>query len=547
MDVDRLLRSLGKFGRFQMLQYIYNLSCFPMMAFPLVIYVFIGHIPDFRCKFLGDDDSYTNTNTKLNNSRNVTFQFNQCDVTVTTNLSGTVVKEIVPCRAKYEFSGQQTVASEWGLVCEDEGLGGMTTTLLVVGQMVGASVFPTLADKHGRLLIAYTTLMAVIVCFLLTAIVPWFAGFVVMRFLMGMLSQGPGIILPTLGLELFPTELRGFVISSGSVAWALSLSIIPLVAFLLRHVTWRYTMGAAALFGIHSFFTKWFLQESPRWLLVNNKFDEAKIWIQKAAKCNKKDPTSLLSELDSIKENAERENSDVILEQTAEMAGKLEEVMGSESTQVSVLEIFRHKHLLVASIVVWMLWFVNSLTYYGLFLTSGTMSGNMYLNFFLNSVVEIPSVILYSLTINRWGRRKTCAMFLSTAGVSLLLSGVLTFVGESNLVRGFAMTFSFTGKFGISGAWMTACLFTPEIYPTNIRAQGLGLASLAARVGGMISPYATMFGSRFPWGPPVVFGAFAVLGTILLIWIPETTGKDLPNTVEDVKRLYTVKQIRSDA
>lgn len=46
--------------------------------------------------------------------------------------------------------------------------------------------------------------------------------------------------------------------------------------------------------------------------------------------------------------------------------------------------------------------FVSSLTYYGLFLTSGTMSGNMYLNFFLNSVVEIPSVILYSLTINRY-------------------------------------------------------------------------------------------------------------------------------------------------
>lgn len=42
MDTDRVLRSLGKFGRFQLLQYIYNLSCFPMMAFPIVIYVFIG-------------------------------------------------------------------------------------------------------------------------------------------------------------------------------------------------------------------------------------------------------------------------------------------------------------------------------------------------------------------------------------------------------------------------------------------------------------------------------------------------------------------------
>lgn len=53
-------------------------------------------------------------------------------------------------------------------------------------------------------------------------------------------------------------------------------------------------------------------------------------------------------------------------------------------------------------------------------------------------------------------------------------------------------------------------------------------------------------GSRFPWGPPVVFGSCAVLVTILLIWIPETTGKELPNTVEDVKRLYTIKQIRSN-
>lgn len=79
--------------------------------------------------------------------------------------------------------------------------------------------------------------------------------------------QGPGIVLPTLGLELFPTELRGFVISSGTVAWALSLSIIPVVAFLLRHVTWRYMMGAAAVFGIHSFFTKWYCQQPNLYFL----------------------------------------------------------------------------------------------------------------------------------------------------------------------------------------------------------------------------------------------------------------------------------------
>ena len=42
MDVDGILRSLGKFGRYQVLQYAYHLFCLPSLTYPVLIYVFIG-------------------------------------------------------------------------------------------------------------------------------------------------------------------------------------------------------------------------------------------------------------------------------------------------------------------------------------------------------------------------------------------------------------------------------------------------------------------------------------------------------------------------
>lgn len=51
-----------------------------------------------------------------------------------------------------------------------------------------------------------------------------------------------------------------------------------------------------------------------------------------------------------------KNDCDVVMDQTTKMAGKSSEEVDSESSQVSVLDIFRDRSLLVASIVVGMLW-----------------------------------------------------------------------------------------------------------------------------------------------------------------------------------------------
>lgn len=65
----------------------------------------------------------------------------------------------------------------------------MTTTVAVIGQLVGSGVFPSLADKYGRLVVIYTNAIALTVCYILAAVVPWFSAFVILRFLLGAFGQ----------------------------------------------------------------------------------------------------------------------------------------------------------------------------------------------------------------------------------------------------------------------------------------------------------------------------------------------------------------------
>lgn len=103
------------------------------------------------------------------------------------------------------------------------------------------------------------------------------------------------------------------------------------------------------------------------------------------------------------------------------------------------------------------------------------------------------------------------------------------------------ITFTLFGMLGASGAFSGVWLYTPEIYPTNLRSAGTGLASASSRVSSMLAPLTRLMAGQVPWAPGTIFGTGCLMACALLFLLPETRDQQLPQTMEDLKILQSVK------
>ncbi|KAA0197219.1 hypothetical protein HAZT_HAZT002546 [Hyalella azteca] len=79
-----------------------------------------------------------------------------------------------------------------------------------------------------------------------------------------------------------------------------------------------------------------------------------------------------------------------------------------------------------------------------------------------------------------------------------------------------------------------AYIYSGEIFPTCVRNTGLGIVSVAARVGGIICPFLLMLGGLFPDLQYIVLGLLGLTSGLLNLLLPETLGRTMPETVQDV-------------
>ncbi|CAI9731809.1 organic cation transporter protein-like [Octopus vulgaris] len=103
----------------------------------------------------------------------------------------------------------------------------------------------------------------------------------------------------------------------------------------------------------------------------------------------------------------------------------------------------------------------------------------------------------------------------------------------------FSLILVVLGKFGISAAFNSVYLLTAEIFPTVVRTNGLGVASMAARFGSIFAPFILQLSSYAKWLPLSIYGVLSFISGISLLFLPETKDKDLPQTFEDLNNWKT--------
>src|SRR5438309_2993691 len=171
--------------------------------------------------------------------------------------------------------------SKQGLSLTDPQVTGAATTYLA-GAVLGALLFGHLTDRLGRRKLFLVTLATYSIATVCTAFSFNLLSFSICRFFTGMGIGGEYAAINSAVDELIPRKVRGTVdLVVNATFWVgaslgSGVAMLLLNGSLLPHDTgWRYAFGVGGSLGALVLLLRLAVPESPRWLMLRGKEDEA--------------------------------------------------------------------------------------------------------------------------------------------------------------------------------------------------------------------------------------------------------------------------------
>ncbi|XP_038821585.1 solute carrier family 22 member 6 [Salvelinus namaycush] len=419
--------------------------------------------------------------------------------------------ELQGCKDGWEYSMTEmssTIISEWDLVCDLRSLKQMGQTIYMGGVLVGAVIFGGLSDRFGRrfLLLISNLLMAVGgTC---AAFSTSFSVFCLFRFITGMALSGLGLNSFSLIVEWIPTRVRTVVGTGTGYCYTMGQLILAVVAYYIRDWRWL-TLAVSVPFYITFLYSWWFL-ESARWLVLTRKSEQAVKNLKTVARINGR------------REEGDRINLEMLQD-------SMKKEMSCSQGSYSVVDLLRTPTMRNITICLSAVWFSTSFAYYGLSMDLQKFGVDIYLIQVIFGAVDIPAKVVVTVSMSIFGRRPSQCAALILSGVTILINILVPY--EKQTVR---TTLAVLGKGCLAASFNCCYLYSGELYPTVIRQNGMGWVSMMARVGAMVAPMVLLLGEAVPWLPGFIYGVAPILSGVVAIYLPETLGAPLPDTIQDV-------------
>ncbi len=159
---------------------------------------------------------------------------------------------------------------------------GYAAAIYITGACLGALFFGHLTDRFGRRNLFILTLAVYLVATVATAFAfaPWY--FFVARFFTGAGIGGEYAAINSAIDELIPARVRGrvdLIINGtywlGSAAGAAGALVLLDTSNFPPNIGWRLAFGIGAIFGIFVLLVRRNIPESPRWLFIHGRDEEA--------------------------------------------------------------------------------------------------------------------------------------------------------------------------------------------------------------------------------------------------------------------------------
>ena len=375
-----------------------------------------------------------------------------------------------------------------------------------LGQLFGALLFGWLAQRYGyvRALVWSTLLFSAMS---LGCAFAWdYQSLLAFRTLQGIGLGGEVPIAAVYISEIARAKGRGRFVLLYELIFPIGLVAAGIAGrWIVPNLGWHYMFLVGAVPAILALFMQRLLPESPRWLAMRGRNDDAEAAIS------------------------------YIERQTEKATGKalpaVEPVVTTHEQPASWSDLFGPKYLR-RTLVVWMIWFAAYLITYGLTVWLPTIYRTVFklpleqsLQYgLITQIAGLFGTLICALSIDYFGRRPWFALAFAGAAAALC---ALWFLGADTPQR--VLMFVSIAFFFSSVLSIGVYLYTPELYPTRARAMGVGTATAWLRLASMIGP--TVVGMMIGGGLENVFLAFgliaAIAAVVTFVFAIETKGRVL--------------------
>jgi putative MFS transporter len=397
------------------------------------------------------------------------------------------------------------LVTEWKLTPTEVGL---IISAGYVGQLLGAVVFGSLAERIGRL----KTLFITIVLFVSMDISCLFAwsglSMMAFRFMQGVGTGGEVPVATAYINEFIGAEKRGRFFLLYEVIFPIGLMFAGMAGYFLVPIYgWKAMFVVGLVPSVLTIPLRWFMPESPRWLASKGRIEEAESVVR-------------------------------ILEDSATRRGiRLREPvvrsLDPKSTARSDWrELFKGIYL-KRTLTIWALWVCAYMINNGLITWLPTLYKQVFqlplqtsLAYgWITSGAGVVASVICALMIDKVGRKPWYSTAFLLAIVPLL---VLGWLGAKSAIEVLVLA---TATYAIlQTITFSLYLYSAELYPTRLRCVGTGFGSAWLRAGSSIGPIMVGF-IVADFGIRYVFAAFAAValigGIVTLLCAIETNGRVL--------------------
>ncbi|GFP81664.1 organic cation/carnitine transporter 3 [Phtheirospermum japonicum] len=405
-----------------------------------------------------------------------------------------------------------SIISEWSLQCAGSVITGLPASAFLFGCLIGGFALATLADSSmGRKNLLVFSSLIMSITGVLTAFSPNFWIYAGLRFVSGFGRATIGTCALVLSTELVGRRWRESIGIVGYTCFTLGFLSLPAIAFSLKGSSWRliyiWTCVPSLFYSVLVFFL---VRESPRWLFIRGRKEEF---------------------AETLRSIAGPTNRAGLTQSFFGRCMEWEERCSQETDIFSAVRILVEKgwgFRRLATVMV--VGFGMGMIYYGMPLGLGSLSFDLYLSVTLNALSEFPASLVTFLLIGKLGRR---GFIFGLA----LLSGICSVCCVLVKWEVMQIALELVSFFSACTAFDVILIYTLELFPTCVRNSAVSMVRQALVFGGALSPVLIAAGRKnnglLSYG---VFGVTISVCGLFVVFLPETRGKAMCDTMEEEER-----------